>query len=136
MLPKENDYFIVAEDDPDDTLLLKDAFMEIGENIPIFVDNGKALLDRVNRLIEKNIIPKLLMIDLNMPMMDGKSVVKQLKSNAETSNIPLVILSTSKNKADVETLKMLGADDFFSKPSSYKALVDIAKSITTKWLNV
>jgi CheY-like chemotaxis protein len=74
------------------------------------------------------------MVDLNMPVQDGRSVIKELKGNAQTKDIPLVVLSTTKNADDIQSVYNLGANDFFTKPSSFAELVTITQTILSKWL--
>lgn len=126
---------LIAEDDPDDALMLKDAFSEINQNAVTFLENGKLLIEHLQKLLIVNEVPNLILIDLNMPILDGRGVIKELKKSPETKDIPLVVLSTSKNKDDIETVIALGADDFFTKPASFSDLVYIVTTIASKWLN-
>ncbi len=125
---------LVAEDDPDDTLMLKDAFSEINQNGVCFLSNGKLLLERVSKLEMMLTLPHLIVVDLNMPILDGRSVIKALKTNKNTEEIPLVVLSTTKSKEDIESIMKLGAAAFYTKPSSFSDLVEIARIITNKWV--
>lgn len=127
---------LIAEDDPDDALMLKDAFLEIYQDAVTFLSNGKLLIEYVNQLISQNELPSLILVDLNMPVLDGRSVIKELKSRTDTKDIPLVVLSTSKNKDDIDSVMELGANDFFTKPTSFSGLVSITTSIAGKWLNI
>lgn len=129
-----NPLILVAEDDPDDALLLKDAFLETDQSKVAFLDNGKLLLEYIKQLQLLNKVPQLIVIDLNMPILDGRSVIKELRKNKTTSNIPLVVLSTTKNQDDIDMVMSLGADAFFTKPSSYSDLVAITAAISKKWL--
>ena len=127
---------LIAEDDPDDALMLKDAFGEIEHTAVTFLNNGKLLLEHIQELLLNNKFPHLIVIDLNMPVLDGRSVIKILRNNAQTKNIPLIVLSTSKNKDDIDSVMALGADDFYTKPASFSDLVNITSTITHKWLNI
>lgn len=127
---------LIAEDDPDDALMLKDAFGEIQHTAVIFLNNGKLLLEHIQELLLNNKSPHLIVIDLNMPVLDGRSVIKILRNRTETKNIPLIVLSTSKNKDDIDSVMALGADDFYTKPASFNDLVNITSTITNKWLNI
>jgi CheY-like chemotaxis protein len=125
---------LIAEDDPDDALMLKDAFSEINQTEVTFLNNGKLLLDNINALLLDNNLPKLILVDLNMPVLDGRSVIKELRSSEQTKNIPLIVLSTTKNKDDIESAMALGADEFYTKPASFSNLVNILNTIASKWL--
>ncbi|MCJ0741960.1 response regulator [Pedobacter montanisoli] len=125
---------LIAEDDPDDTLMLMEAFSEINQTSIKFLSNGKLLVEQVMELSQKDFLPKLILIDLNMPVLDGRGVIKALKANPSTENIPVVVLSTTKNKDDIDSVFNLGATDFFTKPSNFSDLVNIAKIVSQKWL--
>ena len=129
-----NSLILIAEDDPDDALMLKDAFAEISQKQVTFLSNGKLLLQFIKELEIVDQLPKLVLVDLNMPLIDGRTVIKQLKKNKNTDHIPLVVLSTTRNKDDIDEVMQLGADEFFTKPSSFNDLVEITRLITKKWL--
>lgn len=125
---------LVAEDDPDDALLLKDAFREINQSSITILENGKLLVDYIKQLVISQKTPSLIIVDLNMPILDGRSVIKSIRTNPDTKDIPLVVLSTTKNKDDIDSVMALGASDFFTKPSSFADLVNIIGTISNKWL--
>lgn len=126
---------LIAEDDADDALLLRDAFLEINQTNTTFLSNGKLLIEHIQQLILAKKLPHLILLDLNMPVLDGRSVIKELRKLEETVDIPLIVLSTSKNKDDIDSVLALGANDFFSKPTSFSDLVGITSAIAKKWLN-
>jgi two-component system response regulator len=130
-----NPLILIAEDDPDDALMLKDAFSEINQTTVTFLNNGKLLIEHIHQLLLAKKLPHLILIDLNMPVLDGRSVIKELRKRAETKDIPLVVLSTSKNKDDIDSVLALGANEFFTKPASFSDLVGITSKIANKWLN-
>ncbi|RWU07500.1 response regulator [Pedobacter chitinilyticus] len=130
-----NPLILIAEDDPDDALMLKDAFSEINQPTVTFLNNGKLLIEHIQQLLLTNKLPNLIVIDLNMPVLDGRGVIKELQKNTETKNIPLVVLSTTKSKEDIDSVMALGASEFFTKPASFSDLVGITNTIATKWLN-
>jgi CheY-like chemotaxis protein len=125
---------LVAEDDPDDALMLKEAFLEINQPDITFLTNGKLLIEHIEKLLTNNQFPSLIVVDLNMPVLDGRGVIAALKKSEKTRQIPLVVLSTSKNKDDIDSAIALGANEVFTKPTSFKDLVNITNNITTKWL--
>ncbi|WP_171047954.1 response regulator [Pedobacter xixiisoli] len=130
-----NPLILIAEDDPDDALMLKDAFSEINQNAITFLNNGKLLIEHIQKLLITKKLPNLILIDLNMPVLDGRGVIKELRKSAETKDIPLVVLSTSKNRDDIDSVLALGANEFFTKPASFSDLVGITSMITNKWLH-
>lgn len=132
LLPKP--LILIAEDDPDDALMLKDAFSEINQHTVTFLNNGKLLIEHIQKMLLANQLPHLILVDLNMPVVDGRSVIKELRKDPKTKNIPLIVLSTTKNTDDIDSVLALGADEFFTKPASFSDLVDITDAIAKKWL--
>ena len=98
-------YIWIAEDDPDDRLIIKEAFEENHylETIVFFEDGEKVLL-KINEDFPNDLypVPSLLILDLNMPKINGLELLKMLKKNIRTKNIPIVIFTTSRNDHDKE----------------------------------
>ena len=126
---------MVAEDDPDDALLLRDAFEEIKQSSVVFYANGKLFAEQIERCIETNHLPELVIVDLNMPLLDGKAIIRLLKSKEETAHIPVIVLSTSKSQEDIDTAMQLGANNFFTKPAKFSELITILTDLNDKWLS-
>ena len=128
---------LIAEDDADDRLMINEAFME--NNMPagiVFFENGAELLDYLYSFDDsaERTLPDLIILDLNMPKMDGKSVLSRLKIHNLYQNIPVVILTTSRSREEEENVLEMGASGFYTKPSSFTELVDITASISLQWI--
>lgn len=124
---------LIAEDDPDDRLMLADAFRENRAPSKIeFAGSGEEVLDFLHE--KAGDLPALIMLDLNMPKLDGRTLLKILKTDPETEKIPVVVLTTSRAGTDQAGVYELGAAGFFTKPSSFTELVGITSSILHKWL--
>jgi CheY-like chemotaxis protein len=131
---------LIAEDDADDRLMINEAFME--NDMPagiVFFENGAELLEYLfsfdNSITEsERTLPDLILLDLNMPKMDGKTVLSKLKLHNLSSNIPVVILTTSRSKEEEENVLQMGASGFYTKPSSFTELVNITASISSRWI--
>jgi CheY-like chemotaxis protein len=128
-----NKYFWIADDDPDDRMIIKEAFEEnsYDSNITFFEDGEKVLL----RLQENNIesYPCLFILDLNMPRVNGLELLLALKKDIKTNKIPIVILSTSRDNTDREKTLKLGADEFITKPFSFEKMIKITKDLIEKY---
>ena len=129
---------IVAEDDPDDRLLIEDAVAEADLGIRIeCVCDGIELQERLlaNANGERPDLPRpdLVLLDLNMPRMDGREVLEWIKIESDFREVPVVILSTSNNPDDVRFTKVLGAADFLTKPDSFDGLVALVRSLPEYW---
>jgi len=128
---------LIAEDDADDRLLINEAFVENGtSSMLIFFDNGEELLNYLRDFSKEEaaILPDLFILDLNMPKAPGTEVLSYLKKSNIFQDVPVVILTTSKSKADEETVLKMGAAGFYTKPSSFSELVKITATITTSWI--
>ena len=79
--------------------------------------------------------PDLILLDLNMPKMDGREVLKKMKSNDAYRKIPVIVFSTTKNQLEVKRCYDLGANTYIVKPVSYDTLVETIREICTYWFN-
>jgi two-component system response regulator len=133
-------FILVAEDDSDDKFLLQTIFEEKSFNIPLeFVSNGVELLDYLNKIKqdEQNLsYPAFILLDLNMPKMDGRQALKILKENASFKKIPVIVFSTTKNDIEIKRCYELGANTYVVKPSNFESLSNTIEHISTYWINV
>ena len=142
MVLAKSNVILMAEDDSDDQLLVRDALAEAGFGIDLrFVGNGVELLDYLHQRNQfaaggESPRPGLIILDLNMPKMDGREALKEIKANPELKKIPVVILTTSTADPDIARAYDLGANSFISKPAAYNMLVNIMRSIGQYWFNV
>jgi CheY-like chemotaxis protein len=133
---------LVAEDDEDDRLLTEEAFREAKIKHTVhFVKNGEEVLDylcRRNRYTEAKLAPRpgLILLDLNMPKKDGREVLKEIKSNPNLRQIPVVILTTSQDNHDIDLAYELGANSFIVKPRRFDGLVKIIKTLGSYWFDL
>lgn len=124
---------LIAEDDPDDRMLLSDAFGEAGFTRPVvFAADGIELLEYLGK--PTNPRPVIIMLDLNMPRLDGREVLRILKSDPVLRRIPVLVLTTSNSVDDIDTIYGMGASAYIPKPGSYDDLVDLALTINHHWL--
>jgi two-component system response regulator len=129
----------MADDDPDDRMLMKKAMDHTQSTHQIqFVENGSDLLDFLRNKgsyhDKKNQKPALILLDLNMPKMDGREALRLLKSDPDLKRIPVIILTTSKSQEDIFDTYDLGANSFICKPVRFQELVNIVIEIENYWL--
>ena len=128
---------LVAEDDADDRFLMQTALDETRSEEKIkFVENGIELLSYLDHLKEINgeiDFPKFILLDLNMPKMDGREALINLKANSAFKKIPVIIFSTTKNETEVRRCYDLGANTYIVKPVSFDSLVNTINHICTYW---
>ena len=116
---KAKNIFLV-EDDEDDQQFFQEAITDIDNTICLkLAVNG---LDALNKLGSMSILPDLIFMDINMPLMNGLDCLVKLKSNAQFKNIPVVILSTSPSFYGDRQTAIQMANSFFSKPSNSDVL--------------
>ena len=134
-------HILMADDDPDDILLVNDAFRENGHRGTLSsVVDGEDLLNYLHRHVKYQDAatkqrPDLILLDLNMPRKNGFEALKEIKANLLFKVIPVVVLTTSKGKADISASYELGASSFINKPSSFASLREVVKSIVNYWFN-
>ncbi len=125
---------MIADDDPDDCKLIKDAMREsLLSNELIFVKDGEELM---RSLIESDVLPGLILLDLNMPKKDGREALAEIKSNPRLKQIPVVVLTTSKAEEDIYRSYNLGVNSFISKPVSFSSLVDVMRGLGRYWFEL
>jgi CheY-like chemotaxis protein len=128
---------VIADDDNDDQFFLKEAIGKIDKSPNLIsVFNGAELLDllyhRGNYSSTLDCKPDLVLLDLNMPVMDGFNALAQIKKDAGLKDIPVYIFTTSKRENDRKVCELLGADDFYSKPSEFAKLQAVVELILGK----
>lgn len=130
---------IVAEDDVDDRFLIEDAFREnaVKHNLQ-FVEDGEELLELLRgtgRYAKESgdVTPTLVLLDLNMPKMDGREALKEIRSDGELNCIPVVILTTSISDDDINNAYSSGANSYIPKPASFDDMLQLTRVISTYW---
>ncbi len=128
---------IIAEDDADDRFLLSTAFEESGYPGKLsFVENGVVLMEQLNNIVSKKSqaeLPGFILLDLNMPLKDGREVLKELKSDIILKKIPVVVFTTTNNEKEVNKCYELGANTYIVKPSGFNELIKTIKQISNYW---
>lgn len=125
-------HIIIADDDSDDQLLAQQAIREIGfEHNITSVYNGYELIDLLTKKEEDGTLhlPDFILLDINMPMLNGFAALAQIRDNPELKNIPVYILSTSHSKGDMTLSRQLGANGFYTKPILFDQLKHILEEI-------
>ncbi|WP_018014346.1 response regulator [Teredinibacter turnerae] len=140
MLERNPLKILMADDDDDDKLLTKDALTESRVlNELYFVSNGVELLDYLKGNgeyadREKYPYPSIVLLDLNMPKMDGREALASIKADEKLRSIPVVILTTSKAEEDMIKGYNLGAASYITKPVTFDALVELMTTVGKYWV--
>ena len=107
---------LVVDDDKEDHMILQEYFSESGiEQNVSFVENGIKALEYLDNTSDTN-LPKLIVLDLNMPLLNGSQTLLQLKQNSRLKNIPVIIYSTSESENEKRKCLGFGAIDYLVKP--------------------
>jgi len=126
---------LVADDDADDRMLIQDAFEESCLQNPLdFVEDGEQLLEYLRRegkyeSLKGQPYPGVILLDLNMPRMDGRTALSKIKEDPDLCRIPVIILTTSKAEEDILRTYGLGVSSFITKPVTFDRLVEVVKTI-------
>jgi CheY-like chemotaxis protein len=122
---------MLVEDDPGHALLIEKNLRRAGVAAEIVkLPNGKEALEYLDRACEKDAHPPLLMLlDLNMPVLDGFGVIQAVKSHAATSTIPIVVVTTTDTSSEVERCYSLGCNIYITKPVDYDAFSDTMRKL-------
>lgn len=122
---------LYAEDDLDDLEIFCEIISSINPHIEcISARNGAEALEILDNLV---LLPDYIFLDINMPTMDGKACLKNLKRDHRFMSIPVVIYTTSANKMDIELCRQLGATDYIIKPNTIKeAVYKLSKWLKTE----
>lgn len=132
---------LIAEDDPDDQLLMREAFSERCHDCRLcFVNDGVQLMRILNGegslpsdTDDSCETPDLVLLDLNMPLKDGRKALQEIKSDTGLRAIPTVVMTTSDNEEDIIRCYDAGANSYIVKPSSYSGLLEVVSSLTSYW---
>lgn len=133
---------LIADDDQDDCEMIRDAFNESRlANDLQFVRDGEELMNYlrgIGRFEDRKKYPRpgLILLDLNMPKMDGREALREIKTDSELKFIPVVVLSTSKAVEDIYKTYNLGVNSFITKPVRFESLVNLTKDLGRYWFQL
>lgn len=133
---------LLAEDDPADQKLISRALSKSSPGFELkVVGDGAQLIDYLQRDGDYSDArraprPSLVLLDLNMPNMDGRTALREIKSNHDFRRIPVVVLTTSDQESEIAQCYDLGANSFITKPNSYPELVAMAVQLDSYWFEL
>jgi CheY-like chemotaxis protein len=130
---------LIVEDDPVDQEMIVLAFKRASvENPVITVSNGEEALELLDARSKRqgrrvSDLPAVIILDLNMPQMDGFEFLRRVKAEERFATIPVVVLTTSQFERDLTQSHALGASSCLTKPADFEQLVKIAAEVDQYW---
>ncbi len=130
---------LLVEDNPGDILLTKEALSHM--ELPFFIHTAGDGVHAMRFLRKQDKYadtprPDIIILDLNLPVKDGREVLAELKADKNLRRIPVIVLSTSNRQQDITDVYDLGANSYIVKPIDFDEFCDIVKAIETFWFSV
>jgi two-component system response regulator len=132
---------LLVEDNPDDAeLTIRELRKNNMANNLFHVEDGEAALDfifatgRFEGIRDVGYPPKVVLLDIQMPKVNGIEVLKKIKNNPSTRSIPIVILTSSKEDPDIQKCYALGANSYIVKPVNFEGFSAAIKNLGFYWL--
>lgn len=122
---------VLAEDNPGDVRLIREALNLQSFEYDLHVQrDGEQMLDFLDRLERGEVpCPDLVLLDLNLPRTEGTEILARLHQSPHFASVPVIIVSSSDSPRDRETHLLLGAADYFLKPSDYDAFMELGSMV-------
>ncbi len=129
---------LLVEDNSDDALLTHRALQktEISVLIDIAKDGAEAIEYLYHICYSSLTVPDLIILDLNLPKVDGFEVLKKIRSEIKTKAVPVIILTSSREKKDIRLAAEYGANSYIQKPVDFVKFKEVADLIGKYWLGV
>ncbi|MDB5228930.1 MAG: response regulator with Che-like receiver domain [Bacteroidota bacterium] len=118
---------LLADDDADDRFLFKEAVDETKDVVLVTVKDGMELMNKLTKANGE--LPDAIFLDLNMPFKNGHECLREIKDNEKLKSIPVIIYSTSTNKAQIDSTYKDGANLYIPKPDSFSLLKKIVEKV-------
>ena len=130
---------LLVEDDPGDVLMTREAFAEnkVANRLTV-VSDGVSAMSFLRKEGEYTDVPTpdLVLLDLNLPRMDGREVLSAMKSDESLRSIPVVVLTTSEAEEDVLRSYSLHANAYVTKPVDFERFIDVVRQIDDFFVSV
>jgi two-component system response regulator len=129
---------LLVEDNPDDVVFIRRAFERnnISNEVVVASDGERALEYLLPDGGRAPLRPALILLDVNLPKVDGLEVLRRIRADSRTAGLPVVVLTTSREECDIVDSYRLGANSFVRKPVAFDEFVDATKVLGVYWLLV
>jgi len=129
---------LLVEDTPDDTQLTLHVFQKykISNRVQVVEDGADALdfLFHTGPYVDREEMPRVVLLDLKLPKVNGLEVLRQIKSDPRTCKIPVVVLTSSREDADIEKCYELGVNSYVVKPVDFAQFSESVRQLGLYWL--
>lgn len=130
---------LLVDDDEDDLYFAERALRKVGMPAHIFsVHDGAELLDYLHRRGQYDDshypLPDLILLDLNMPKMNGKEALRAIRGSAEFAHLPVIFFTTSQAEQDIAASYKLGVNSYITKPGDFEGLVEVMRVLKAYWV--
>jgi CheY-like chemotaxis protein len=132
-------HILLVEDNPGDVCLTSEAFRDfkVANDLHVVMDGAEALDFLYRRGEHADAVrPDLVLLDLNLPKVDGREVLAEIKQDPQLRRVPVVVLTTSRNEADVLRSYDLHANAYVTKPIDLDQFIDVVRRIEDFWLTL
>jgi two-component system, response regulator len=135
-------HILLVEDNPEDAALAIRALQKVGVLNPVqLVEDGVEALDRIfcrGAYAHENpgIHPRLILLDLKLPKIDGLEVLAEVKTDERTRSIPVVMITSSREIHDIRKAYALGANGYLVKPVDIEAFYDVVGAAGRYWMTI
>ncbi len=136
--PKKYEILLV-EDSPSDVLIIREALSEVVfNNNLVVVEDGVAAVDYLScrGSYKGSQRPDLILLDINLPKKNGREVLSEIKCDPNLKKIPVVVLTTSNSRSDIEDAYQLNANCYVVKPIDFEKFIQVVQSICNFWFNI
>ena len=137
--PQKQIDVLLVEDDPGDVLMTREAFEEnkVANRLAVVNDGASAMeyLRKEGQYVDAP-TPDMVLLDLNLPRMDGREVLAAMKSDDQLRRIPVVVLTTSEAEEDVLRSYSLHANAYVTKPVDFQRFIDVVRQIDDFFVSV
>ncbi len=133
---------LLVEDDPGDQELVRRALEEAKIRNKLYVvENGDEAMNFLNHRgiyedPETSPVPDLILLDLNLPGMDGKELLKNIRKNPDLKRLVVIVLTTSRHEEDILSSYESGVNSYINKPVNYEDFIELVKVIDTYWFQI
>ncbi|MCW4016525.1 MAG: response regulator [Candidatus Bathyarchaeota archaeon] len=130
---------LLVDDNPDDVMIAKRAFSKCDIRNKVYVtDDGEKAIQFLRKEGDYKDVPAsgLVILDLNMPKVDGFEVLKTIKGDENLKSVPIIVLTSSSRTEDIDLAYKLGANSFIVKPAAFEDFVEAVMEIKRYWLTL